>query len=169
MLIRYGASCGKGLARIQKLGIEWAQKDITTYEKAEEYIRAEQERKNVVSSTASLLGLTHRALTETEKKVFYEWRSVLNFGPDMVKLAFDRAVASTGKYSYQYMDKVLRSWFDAGYHTPEEVSAGDSPDKKQPAKRTGKKKYDSKIDRKDLQSSVDDSWSIIEAELGKDN
>ena len=164
MLIQYCTSLGKGLSRIQKMGIDWAEKGIDTYEKAEEYIRSEQEKASVISKTAARLGMTHRALTASEEVRFLAWNKEYGFGLDVVKKAYDRTVETTGKYALRYMDQILTRWAESGYHTVAEIDANDDGTHK---KRQTRKRYQSAIDKKDLDRSRKEDWAILEAELNE--
>lgn len=167
LLINYGASEGKGLSRIQKLGIEWSENGIDSYEKAENYIRAEQAKHDAVQKISRLLGLTHRALTDAEKKSFHKWATEFGYGTDIIKIAYDRTITNTGKYSYRYMDRILTSWSDAGLRSENEIinyeqnSEGGGT---KPAKPR-KKRHSTQIDQRELDESIQDSWAIIEAEI----
>lgn len=166
LLINYGASEGRGLARIQKMGIEWAEKGIDSFEKAESYISARQASNDAIQKTSRLLGLTHRALTDAEKKAFGKWASEYGYGTDVIKLAYDRTVANTGKYSYRYMDKILNSWFEAGLKSQSEIlNYEQNAETEQKSRKPRKKRNDTRIDRRELDESIQDSWAIIEAEV----
>ena len=55
-----------------------------------------------------------------------------NAGCEALSLAYDRTVVNTGRLSWGYMDKILKSWDARGLYIPEDVEAGD------PARRSRK-------------------------------
>ncbi|PWM44197.1 MAG: hypothetical protein DBX47_05935 [Clostridiales bacterium] len=148
LLIQYAAEQGFGLSRIQKMGIEWAEKEINTYDKAEAYVTTEAEKRNHLNAIARLLGISHRALTEAEKKIFTSWNTELGYGAEMIRHAYDETIKNTGKYSYQYMDKILTSWRRDGFKCVEDTEKASSEERKvvrgakktMPKNTAGKKK-----------------------------
>jgi hypothetical protein len=104
MLIQNCTENGKSLKKIVSTGIEWAEKGIDTYEKADQHIKNERAKKETVNKISRLLGITNRAITDGEQKVFLIWTDEYKFNTDIIKLAYENTVKSTGKYSYQCWD-----------------------------------------------------------------
>lgn len=114
MLLDYAAKHGKtGKRYLETVAIDWADKGIDTFEKAEEYIKQLENQETAEYQIRSVLGIYDRALTQTEKKYIKNW-SELGISPELVSLAYDRTVNNTGKLSYSYMNKILVSWHDEG-------------------------------------------------------
>ncbi len=170
LLLQYCAREGKvTLRQIEKTGFDWADRQIFTYEKAEAYIAAEQEKKSAERRIAAVIGITGRGLTDAEKKAFASWTEQ-GYGADMVRIAYDQTVRLTGKYSYQYMDKIIAGWAAKGIKNVAEAEKDTaSPAKNsRPAAASGKKKrYDSKIVIDSAQTE-DLSWKILKQEFGED-
>lgn len=163
MLIQYCTENGKSLRKIVSTGIEWAEKEINTYEKADLHINNERAKKETVNKISRLLGVNNRAITEGEQKLFMVWSEEYKFNTDIIKLAYENTVKSTGKYSYQYMDKILNSWYLKQYKTLAEINENEKSDVG--VKKPGKKaRYESTADL-DAQKSMDLSWDIIEDSL----
>lgn len=169
LLLQYAADMGMSLSRVQKLGLEWMENGITTAEKAEEYMKTQREKKEIQNRIAQMLGIQHRALTEGERKAFLTWVSTYSFSFDMIKSAYDKTVANTGKYSYAYMEKILNGWYTKGYKTAFDVEEGEKKNK--PVKKTEAKKKNTPEKKKnpELSKSMDDSWAIVVNDLEKDN
>lgn len=55
---------------------------------------------------------------------------------DMVELAYDKTVDSIGKVSFNYMDKILRTWFENGIKSAE--AAEDFDVRTKPVKKQSK-------------------------------
>lgn len=169
LLLQYAADMGMSLSRVQKLGIEWMENWITTPEKAEAYIKTQKEKKELLNRIARMLGISHRALTPGEKKAFTTWTEEYGFGLDMINLAYDRTVASTGNYSYAYMNTILKSWHESGFKTVFDAEEGDKKPEKKAAKTTGKKpRYTKKERSEDNKQSMKDSWEIILSDIEED-
>ena len=167
LLLQYAADMGMSLSKVQKLGIEWMENGITTPEKAENYIRAQKEKKELLNRIARMLGISHRALTQGEKNAFTTWTEEYGFGLDMINLAYDRTVASTGNYSYAYMNKILKSWHENGFKTVFDAEEGDKKPEKRQQKQSGgqKPRYPKKEKSEENKQSMKDSWEIILSDI----
>ncbi|HBR07949.1 MAG TPA: hypothetical protein DD735_03505, partial [Clostridiales bacterium] len=51
------------------------------------------------------------------------------FPPESIEMAYDRTVTNTGQLKWSYMNRIIQSWDTKGLHTPEEIEAGDRPQK----------------------------------------
>ena len=141
MLLSYATNMGKtGKRYLETVAIDWADKGIDTFDKAEEYITRLEEVHRSEYKIRSILGIYDRALTQTEKKYIKTWTEELNISPELVELAYDRTVENTGKLSWAYMNKIIRSWYDSGIKDAEGVKREDTihNSKKTPPKNSGK-------------------------------
>ena len=153
LLIQYCGEEKKGMRKIISTGIEWSEKGVDTFEKAEEYVQLLQQKKSVVGRTARMLGIRDRAITEPEKKVFLKWSEEYGYGEEMITAAYEATVQNTGKYAYAYMDKILQAWYQNGYKTAADIEKKSG--EKAPKKKTERKV---KLDKKAVQQL---SWEIL--------
>lgn len=134
MLIAYCCSVGRcSMAKIEKIAIDWHDKNISTHEQAENEILVMQKAFSFEGKVQSRLKLQSK-LTASQKKYISEW-AVMDLTVDMVELAYDKTVDSIGKVSFNYMDKILRTWFENGIKSAEAAEEFDvrtKPVKKQP-------------------------------------
>ncbi len=115
MILSYAAKVGKTNKRyIEKLAIDWADKEINTYEKAELYIKELEAIDSAEHSVRSILGIYDRALTQTEKKYIKRWTQELHVPTELIQAAYDKTVEYTGKLAWSYMNKLIVSWMDEG-------------------------------------------------------
>lgn len=115
MLLSYAAKRGKtGKRYLETVAIDWADKGIDTFDKAEEYIKELEKINSNEHKICAILGIYDRALTQTEKKYIHSWTADLKINPELVSLAYDKTVENTGKLSWAYMNKILVSWHDEG-------------------------------------------------------
>ena len=164
LLLQYCADCGKkSLRQIEKTGIEWAEKEINTCERAEAFIESERRKREIINEYCSVLGITGRALTDGEKKAFTSWSENMGYGCDIIAEAFNATVRATGKYSYQYMDKIIATWFKQGVKTVEDAQKA-SGETKPKAKRATKRFEPTNTT--DTVSAIETTWAIIDGELG---
>lgn len=126
MLLNYAAKLKKTDKRyLEVLAIDWADREINTYEAAEAYIKEMEEVHSAEWKIRSILGIYDRALTQTEKKYIKSWTQDKKYSPELVSEAYERTVNSTGKLSFAYMNKILLNWGDQGYKTTSDVLTGE--------------------------------------------
>lgn len=160
MLLSYAAKLGKtGKRYLETVAIDWADKGIDTFDKAEEYISRLEEIHSNEHKIRSVLGIYDRSLTQTEKKYIKAWTEELNVSPELVSLAYDKTVENTGKLSWAYMNKILTSWHDSGIKDPEGVKREDvihSKTKPAPKKKSKFNNYEdtNKTDYKELEEKL---------------
>lgn len=123
MLLNFAAGQGKTTKRyLETVAIDWADRGIDTYESAEEYIKEIEVKMSNEGKIRGVLGIYDRALTQTEKKYIKAWTYEKDIPLPLIREAYDRTVAATGKLSWAYMNKILMSWCEEGIKTVEEVA-----------------------------------------------
>ena len=127
---RYGAEKHLGFAAIEKEAVSWFNREIVTYEQAEQWLGRLAERRSQVGRVRSLLGIQGRNLTPSEGKYLDEWLE-LGFGPEEIALAADRTVVNTGEMKWRYANSIIQSWHKKDLHTVEAIEQGD----KKPSRR----------------------------------
>ena len=136
MLLQYAVSVGKTNMRyISKIGVSWAECGIDNIQKAEKKIE-ELNNKNVAwRNFESIIGIDHRAPTETESEAVSRWINEWNFDERMIKEAYDRCVNMNGKYVLKYMDSIIKRWNKEGIFKIEQAVMEN--------RKRSKKKYES--------------------------
>ncbi|MGN0638165.1 MAG: DnaD domain protein [Huintestinicola sp.] len=136
MLIACCCSVGRGnMGKIEKVALDWHEKNITTHEQAENEMLALQKAFSFEGKVQSRLKLQSK-LTASQKKYIGDWAN-MDVTVDMVELAYDKTVDSIGKVSFNYMDKILRKWHENGITNAEDAAAFDERTK--PVRKTEKK------------------------------
>lgn len=162
MLIQYCADEKNSLHSITSLGIEWSEKGIDTFEKAEAYLKEMKTKKETANKISRLLGISGRKLLNEERELFIKWNDEFGYGGDVINLAYEASIKNTGKYQYKYMDKVLSAWNKKGYKTAEEIKNNDE----KPTVKTRKKRIKSDNDAEiDTKSSAALSWEILTKDI----
>lgn len=145
MLIDYCVSVGKtNYSYIQAVGRDWGEREIDTLEKAAEQIGILKNVNSVWSEIARNEGLSNPRPTTKQLPYLRKWNSEMKFSTEMIILAYEETVEKIGKQSFSYTDKILTTWFNAGYKTPDDVEAGRAAmaSAKAPAKKAPKKNSD---------------------------
>ena len=111
---------------IEKAAFTWEREGIFSLERAEEYLKALEERKSVRGEIKKILQVRDRELSETQKRFVDGWIE-LGFKPDTIAIAYDRAMVKTsGTNLLAYMDGIIKNWHKKGLFTAEEVKEKDS-------------------------------------------
>lgn len=123
---KYGEQRRPTARMIEKEAYVWVNREIMTFEQADEYIRRCKERRELTGRIAELLNIRGRALTPTEAKFIGGWIS-LGFEEECIALAYDRTVTNIGSLKWSYMDKILQVWHSRGLLTAAAVAEKDPP------------------------------------------
>ncbi len=126
-LIQYCVDRGKkDLRYIEKVAISWAQAGITTPSQARLYARKYDK---IVYDTMRSLG-KNGAPTQTEVSYINRWTKDLAFEFDVISAACEKTVLATDKHRFEYADKILSNWYDAGVHHANDIPAIEADYKK---------------------------------------
>ena len=126
MLLTYAAKHDKLKAKyLTSVAMDWADKEINTYETAESYIKELEAIDSAEHQIRCILGIYDRALTQTEKKYIRRWTEELHSPAELFAIAYPRTVANTGKLSWAYMNKMLEAWADDNIRTSEDLESHD--------------------------------------------
>ena len=127
---RYGEGRLPTMHAVEKEAFRWAGREIFTAEQAESWMteqdRLEQEEEKIRRE----LNIADRRLSQTERKYLEGWLA-MGYGSEALALAYDRTVVSTGRLTWAYMDKIVRSWYEKGLFTVADIEKGDA----RPARR----------------------------------
>lgn len=131
----YQARSGPGrmpsMRYIEKEGWFWAEQEIMDLGAAEAHLKRDRARQETVAQVRSAMQIHDRSLSKSEREYVESWIA-MGFGAETIALAYDRTAVNTGRLSWGYMDKILKSWDAKRLYTPEDVEAGD------PARRSRK-------------------------------
>lgn len=138
-LIEYCVSKGStSMAYIKKVGLAWAQQNITTVSQAKE--ETNLYNKNYFTILRAF-GIKNRNPLEKEIQYMNLWLNQYSFTLDIIQEACSRTVLATGKASFSYADSILESWFKNGVHHLSDVDSLDQNfQQKKTAKTTQKPK-----------------------------
>ena len=106
--------------RVVREATSLAEKNITTFEELEIYIRDKHQEVAGEKEMQSLFGIYGRAITKSERSYFKKWMHDYAYGKTIIEEAYDISTRITGKLSMPYIDSILTSWHTAGCTTLEE-------------------------------------------------
>jgi DnaD/phage-associated family protein len=91
---------------------------------AAEYINRCNRQQEKLPRMMALLGLTGRKPSLSEERYLLSW-SEMGFDDDVIEKAYDKTILKCKELRWPYLNKILCNWHKAGFHTVEEVTAGD--------------------------------------------
>lgn len=123
-LWKYGESRRPTPRFLEREAYAWANREILTLEQAEEYIRAQRERRSDLGRIREALHLSQ--LSSTQEKDVNAWLEQ-GFGEEAIALAADRTVTNTGSLKWNYLSRILQSWHQKGLHSSAEILEKEPP------------------------------------------
>ena len=132
---KFGESRRPSARAIEKEAYTWANLELLTLERAEDYLCRRRLRQSELGRLQARLGLQGRDLSPSERRYLESWLD-MGFGEEVIAIAHDRTVTNTGALRWPYMNKILLSWHEKGLRSPEEIEAKDS--RRSPARTSGK-------------------------------
>ncbi len=128
-LINFCKRSGKTNFRyIEKIAVDWYERGIDSFEKAEHLINLLEKRARTETAVAAYFGIEGRSLSKKEKEYIESWSSVMGMSLPMIKEAYERCIDSKGKLSFAYINGILSDWLKKGWKKP-----GDIVNDKKPA------------------------------------
>jgi len=122
----------KDFKYMEAVAINWAENNITTPKQAARF--ASKYDKSVYAIMNDL-GRTNFP-TETEFAFINRWMKEYGFETDIIKEACRRTVLATDSHRFEYADKILSSWKDAGIKRLTDIKEADSDFQKRRASAT---------------------------------
>ena len=124
-LIAHCFGMGKSsMAYVEKVAFSFVlDRKIDTAEKLDAHIAALEKMHSCEGQIRRLFGIGERALTKKEEAALLCWLSEFSYGMEMIEAAYDKTVASTGKASVLYCNKILAHWHEMGCKTLADANA----------------------------------------------
>lgn len=124
MLLEYCVSKGKrNMGYIEKVAVSWHENGITSMSAVENYISDEQDKKSYTYELKKLFGIDGRNLSKSEELYLKTWHEDYDMSVEMIALAYEYCIMSTGKLSFPYMNKIIENWSKKGITTIETAEA----------------------------------------------
>ena len=96
---------------------------IDSHEALMRYFEQREEKGEYERTVRRVLGISGR-FSDAERALFAKWSDTFGFGEEMLKKAYDLTTMQLGgKRSYEYMDSILTSWYNAGIFSPADADA----------------------------------------------
>lgn len=122
---RRGSLRNPSLRTIEKEAYAWAEAGIDTVEAAAAFIQTQNQRESKLGRLAAILQIRGRSLTAAETRYAQSWLD-MDFDQEALTMAYERTCLNTGGLNWNYMNKILLRWHEAGLHTGAQVRSGDA-------------------------------------------
>ena len=119
-----GSLRNPSLRTIEKEAYAWAERGIDNLEEAAAFIQSQNVRNSRLSRLMGILQIRGRSLTAAEERYAGNWLK-MGFDEEVISMAYERTCLNTGGLNWNYMNKILQRWHEAGLHTAEAVRSGD--------------------------------------------
>lgn len=158
-VVAYCCSKGqKSIMAIKKEALSWANRNITTAEKAEEHLRYLERYDRAVAKVRSLFDIpAEKHLTQSEMDYAYEWIEAMGIPDELIKEAGKRSKKSYGTARFSAVNKCLNIWHGKGITTLSGVESSESTSLF--SKKSSKMKY--------YQGFVSETPSLTEDDLNQ--
>ncbi len=135
---RFGEGRRPTLRQIEKEGAYWARLGLLDQDSAGRYLKDYADKQEKTAAYMRVLQLNGRPPVDSEQRYILDWIDI-GFPPETVALAYDKTVFYKKELNWRYLNGILRRWHQQGWHTVEQVEAGQQRDpKKSAAKPAGK-------------------------------
>lgn len=98
---------------------------IDSYEKLEQHLARREKSRTNAGMLRKLCGLGDRELTTKENEFISHWFMQWDMPFDLIKHAYEKTINAIGKVQFSYMNTILKSWYDNGFKTIEDVEKND--------------------------------------------
>ncbi len=103
---------------IEKVALAWKSRNVETVEDARVQGKTHQ---RLCYEVLKVFGITNRQVTPDEAEQITKWNKTYGFSQEMILEACRRTANAIHKPEFNYVDKILSSWKDAGAYTMTEV------------------------------------------------
>lgn len=137
VLLEYCVTIDKtSFSYIEKVAEGWHEQGISTLEEATKVLNRVIKEGRMQKKCKKMFGLD-RELSQTELNYIARWVSELSMTEPMIRTAYEKTVANTGKISMPYMNTILKSWHEKGIKTVSQIAEKESSPQQKSKARSG--------------------------------
>ena len=111
----------KSLRYVEKMALTLHDEGVTETKDLEERLLRIELMASSVGKIRTMFGITSRALTAKEKGMIENWVCTMQYGDDVLQLAYETTVNAINKASIPYANTILERWYAEGYRTLADV------------------------------------------------
>lgn len=130
MIIQYAVANNKANMRfIESTAVSWINKGIDSVAAADEELRNMALRDEAWKIVRKAFGFENRKPSPKETELSFKWVNEWGMSEKMLTAAYNACVDEKSKFYMPYVSKIIESWHEKGYKTPEDIKDGKSPRK----------------------------------------
>lgn len=123
-LINYHAMIGKtSVEKIERTAERWSKMEINTLAAAQDEVERMNSMNSFTGEIKQMFEMNH-APTTKQQEFIESWQRA-GYGTPLIHLAYERTLEQINKLSFEYINKILISWGESNYKTPDDVKAGE--------------------------------------------
>lgn len=135
-LLSFAVNEGKATTGfIERTAVNWIKNGVDTVQEAEKAIAVHNAKKSAWNKVTAAMGIDKRMPSAKEADYVYKWVNEYELDNTMLHLAYETCVDSAGKFSMQYINKIIENWHKNGVETPDDVKALNEANKKPETKK----------------------------------
>ncbi|MBQ7046031.1 MAG: DnaD domain protein [Clostridia bacterium] len=142
-LLEYAKSSARlNIGFIERTGVEWINNNVQTMEDANRYLNLIARKNTAWSVVQKAFGLEKRMPSKTELELSDKWVNEYKISKELLREAYNMCVDSTGKFSMQYIKKIIENWHSKGVKTVDDIAKkAAKPKSPTTTKKGGKNTY----------------------------
>ena len=110
----------KSLRAVEKYAIALLDEGVTTASQLDAHLQKAEARHTLEGKVRVMFGINTRSLTSKEKKMLDAWIG-FGYGEEIIRMAYEITVNSTGNASLPYANSILTRWNEEGMKTAEDI------------------------------------------------
>lgn len=131
MIVQYAAAHNKANIRfIESTAVDWINKGIDTVAAADAELNRMAMGDQAWKIVSLAFGLERRKPSKKETELSLLWVNDWKMSKEMLEAAYEECVNTKSKFSFPYTAKIIESWHERGFNTPEDIRKDRQTDEK---------------------------------------
>ena len=132
MIVQYAAAHNKANIRfIESTAVDWINKGIDTVAAADAELNNMAVCEQAWRIVSIAFGLERRKPSKKETELSVMWINDWKMSREMLNAAYEECVNTKSKFSFPYTAKIIESWHEKGYKTPEDIMGDKKAEEKE--------------------------------------
>lgn len=132
MIVQYAAAHNRANIRfIESTAVDWINKGIDTVAAADAELNNMAVCEQAWRIVSTAFGLERRKPSKKETELSVMWINDWKMSREMLNTAYEECVNTKSKFSFPYTAKIIESWHEKGYKTPEDIMGDKKAEEKE--------------------------------------
>lgn len=116
---------------IEKIAYSWAENDINTLTAAQEEVDRLSAAHNYTGKIMKIFEMNRKPTTK-QAEFLSQWRNT-GYSEELLRLAYEKTIEKIDKLSFEYINKILQTWYEKGLMTKAQVIESENAFRQQKA------------------------------------